>query len=428
MSDSEDDGEVTRDRLIALRDSIEKFSFDEGSKEFSVLYTSDDERVDRIKTKGPSAVAKPGACNRCSAKTVRPGEGTTLLRCSSCKITHYCSRSCQREDWVYHKKWCKAFVKSGIDPAKVLWAPLDISNPLPLTSALNPKTKRKRGHASPGDDPASAALVEKSAVNQAGPEGARSEAVSATATADARSTVSVSGGIVTELLRGAAAPAEEKQGAAAGCDHGCAHVPPSDDGGVIESKTQELHKKKSVRFSDDVMDSGGDNDGGSDGNGDDGESGIEMGSFTVVPQGAENMAWMQAFMHYPFEVIVRNREASPLFSARMRQPQAVAALTPQVDDEGDESDENSAYVDEDDADDENAWMDPKTGRLRSEFGMLMKEQSILEEFKHDAQHGHDDVTFKAPPTGVGPVVERAAPATTAAPAVAPPVVSRPRGQ
>jgi hypothetical protein len=32
-----------------------------------------------------------------------------LLRCCKCKIAHYCSKKCQKEDWYFHKPHCKMY-------------------------------------------------------------------------------------------------------------------------------------------------------------------------------------------------------------------------------------------------------------------------------------------------------------------------------
>ncbi|DAA77548.1 TPA_exp: Uncharacterized protein A8136_6094 [Trichophyton benhamiae CBS 112371] len=49
---------------------------------------------------------KKGSCSNCGGK--KPGSGTKLLRCSGCKVAEYCSKDCQREDWMArHKLACK---------------------------------------------------------------------------------------------------------------------------------------------------------------------------------------------------------------------------------------------------------------------------------------------------------------------------------
>ncbi|KAM5441428.1 hypothetical protein MferCBS31731_003499 [Microsporum ferrugineum] len=49
---------------------------------------------------------KEEACSNCGG--TKPGSGTKLLRCSGCKVTKYCSKECQREDWrLKHKLACK---------------------------------------------------------------------------------------------------------------------------------------------------------------------------------------------------------------------------------------------------------------------------------------------------------------------------------
>lgn len=31
-----------------------------------------------------------------------------LLKCSSCRVVHYCSKKCQKSDWVVHKMYCNS--------------------------------------------------------------------------------------------------------------------------------------------------------------------------------------------------------------------------------------------------------------------------------------------------------------------------------
>jgi hypothetical protein len=50
----------------------------------------------------------PYVCNCCKRG---PLQNIDLFRCSSCKVTKYCSRDHQRKDWPDHKLWCKSFVK-----------------------------------------------------------------------------------------------------------------------------------------------------------------------------------------------------------------------------------------------------------------------------------------------------------------------------
>jgi hypothetical protein len=49
-------------------------------------------------------------CSYCFAghKFGSPEGTSSLLRCSSCRRAHYCSKDCQRSDWIFHKRECKA--------------------------------------------------------------------------------------------------------------------------------------------------------------------------------------------------------------------------------------------------------------------------------------------------------------------------------
>ena len=53
-------------------------------------------------------------CSKCLADTINP------LRCSKCKMSIYCSRKCQKEDWSIHKADC---INRGIEPllAEEIW-------------------------------------------------------------------------------------------------------------------------------------------------------------------------------------------------------------------------------------------------------------------------------------------------------------------
>ena len=39
--------------------------------------------------------------------------GSSMLKCSSCNCTYYCSRECQKRAWKYHKYACKNLANSG---------------------------------------------------------------------------------------------------------------------------------------------------------------------------------------------------------------------------------------------------------------------------------------------------------------------------
>jgi len=47
-------------------------------------------------------------CNFCQKpKTVMKKEGKLLKKCTRCEAIYYCSKQCQRNDWVRHKKYCR---------------------------------------------------------------------------------------------------------------------------------------------------------------------------------------------------------------------------------------------------------------------------------------------------------------------------------
>ena len=48
----------------------------------------------------------PYCCNVCKRGSFQE---VSLQQCSGCKIFKYCCRDHQRQDWKFHKPWCKAF-------------------------------------------------------------------------------------------------------------------------------------------------------------------------------------------------------------------------------------------------------------------------------------------------------------------------------
>lgn len=50
-----------------------------------------------------SSYKQPLHCNVCDV----PAD----LKCSTCKTTRYCTRSCQKLDWKEHKKLCSSFAE-----------------------------------------------------------------------------------------------------------------------------------------------------------------------------------------------------------------------------------------------------------------------------------------------------------------------------
>ena len=39
--------------------------------------------------------------------------GSSMLKCSACNCTYYCTRECQKRAWKYHKSACKNLANSG---------------------------------------------------------------------------------------------------------------------------------------------------------------------------------------------------------------------------------------------------------------------------------------------------------------------------
>ena len=49
-----------------------------------------------------------GDCAYCHHK---PEKGVELKKCSRCRVTHYCSVNCQKEDWAFHRFACAVVAK-----------------------------------------------------------------------------------------------------------------------------------------------------------------------------------------------------------------------------------------------------------------------------------------------------------------------------
>lgn len=50
-------------------------------------------------------------CTRCGKE--ESSEGRSLMTCARCKVAQYCSKSCQKAHWRYHKQYCAPFSKQG---------------------------------------------------------------------------------------------------------------------------------------------------------------------------------------------------------------------------------------------------------------------------------------------------------------------------
>ena len=66
------------------------------------------------------------ACSWClKQKGYQKDDGeavSSLKKCDACKMLVYCSKSCQREDWVkgFHKKECKLMAKILVAPSELI--------------------------------------------------------------------------------------------------------------------------------------------------------------------------------------------------------------------------------------------------------------------------------------------------------------------
>ena len=59
----------------------------------------------------PDLTEEAIVCNKC--KTKEPSEGKGFPKCSRCKLVHYCSKDCQKEDWKEHKLSCSKKSTNG---------------------------------------------------------------------------------------------------------------------------------------------------------------------------------------------------------------------------------------------------------------------------------------------------------------------------
>ncbi|KAF7361472.1 MYND-type domain-containing protein [Mycena sanguinolenta] len=62
-----------------------------------------------IADKIPPKPSLKRSCEMCGKRPDQEGEGYSV--CSSCKISHYCSRECQANHWKQHKQFCESRVK-----------------------------------------------------------------------------------------------------------------------------------------------------------------------------------------------------------------------------------------------------------------------------------------------------------------------------
>ena len=55
-------------------------------------------------------------CFRC--QRTPSSDGPPLQRCGGCRARHYCSKACQKNDWSYHKKECRALAANEPVPQR----------------------------------------------------------------------------------------------------------------------------------------------------------------------------------------------------------------------------------------------------------------------------------------------------------------------
>jgi len=68
----------------------------------------------RLPYSQPARRTKPLLASTAPSCTVcgqPPTSSQGMLRCSGCKVTRYCGKTCQRADWSRHKPFCNMVVK-----------------------------------------------------------------------------------------------------------------------------------------------------------------------------------------------------------------------------------------------------------------------------------------------------------------------------
>ncbi|GJE85365.1 zinc finger MYND domain-containing protein [Phanerochaete sordida] len=69
------------------------------------MFARDPDDLDCVDMQSKETRSHYRQCQKCWK---RKADGVRLMVCSSCKITSYCSTSCQKADWRFHKEACKS--------------------------------------------------------------------------------------------------------------------------------------------------------------------------------------------------------------------------------------------------------------------------------------------------------------------------------
>lgn len=78
---------------------------------FDSIEDSDDEKPTAQEARKEAKAAERPGCQNCGKETEKP------LRCGTCKKVSYCSASCQKDDWQFHKRNCKKPEEPKAKPA-----------------------------------------------------------------------------------------------------------------------------------------------------------------------------------------------------------------------------------------------------------------------------------------------------------------------